>query len=223
MSSLNYNKMINSGATLGGAWAGLFLHGAEQTNTENIPLAAKIFGGIGMVISIVFIGLFISVLIKLIEGKKMMKNGDIDKNKLSKLVKEYWEWMYGICITAMVMGTITLLITGLINEGFVQGGGGLLWSILFFGLLGTGVTLWLVSGFLIDLWPKTKKIKKTKEQEEEDDKLYKLFPADQVLGGVLTGLFTIPILTILFTELGNINEIIGEVVTNISEKRNQTY
>lgn len=205
-------------STLTAAWGGLSLHGAEQDNNRDLATWIKVLGSIGIIISLCFVGVFISTLLKLIEGQHLLNKNKIDKNKLSKNVKKYWDHMFGISITVMICGTIIILTTALLNEGFISGNTIAVGIIFFFGLGGTAVTLGLTGGLLIDKWPKTKKEEKTKEQEEEDNKLYKLIPGNQLLGGVLTGLFAVPILTILGTELPTATERMGRIQERLSDK-----
>jgi len=202
---------VSSLGALSGAWA-YPLHGAEFDGVVSGMI--KTMGSIGTISAFIFIILFASIFIKVLETNRRLKTGaDVDlakghinKDKLSKGVKKKWLGIYWTTIFAAIFGFTTVMITSLVNEGFVTGTGSsgskLMLATMIFGLGGCAITLGLVIGYLIVQWPKTAKPKggKSGEERAEDNKLYLVIKPNKVYGIVMSIFFLIPIITIMGTE-----------------------
>lgn len=210
--------MVNAAAAgsigaLAGAW-GYPLHGAEQDSEKLVGAGVlKTLGIAGTISSFIFIMMFLTYFIKITGVTSDIKKGgdaksptDINKDKLSKGVRDTWYKMYYLIICTMIFGFITIVITSLLNEGFVNpvgtAGSRLLLSMFFFGLGSTAFTLALVIGMFIVEWPKTKKQKGGKNSSEvkEDAKLYKIIRPDFALGIAMSIFFLVPVITIMGSE-----------------------
>lgn len=195
---------------LSGAWA-YPLHGAEQ-DAEKLTGSGmiKTLGLGGIIFSFLFIIIFASMFIKIIDaplksGKEEVKSDeDINEEELSLEVKKAWNVMHYLCIFSMIFGFITMIITTIINEGFVlpgsKAGGYLLKMIFFFGLGGTALTLAFVIGMLIVKWPKSKDVDKSTAEKKEDAKLYSIIQPNIAYGVLLSIFFLVPVVTIMATE-----------------------
>jgi hypothetical protein len=195
---------------LSGAWA-YPLHGAEIDSIKIKSNIIKAMGVTGMMSSFIFIILFAAMFIKITEAPvkntaDVKTDNDIDESKLSPDVKTVWRHMKYLVIFGMLFGFLTMLITSLINEGFVDSsksaGALLLKSTFVFGLGGTAITLAFVIGMLIVQWPNTVNPETGKSKEEliEDNKLYRIVKANKVYGVAMSIMFLLPVITIMGTE-----------------------
>jgi len=201
-------------SAFGGAWA-FALHGAEQDAEKLKSQFIKSAGVIGIVCAFIFIGLFLGMFFKIIETNKKVKRkesdlleGDINYNLLSPDVQDHWDAMYILIIVSAICGFITLIITTLLNEGFLSPAPGttnfITWLVVIFGLGGTAVTLGFIIGMLLVKWPYTNTPDEVHKKKPiwvtEDEKLYKIIPTDKIYGITMSIFFLLPIFTILGTE-----------------------
>tara|TARA_B100001121_G_scaffold310515_1_gene342040 strand:- start:9707 stop:10372 length:666 start_codon:yes stop_codon:yes gene_type:complete len=194
---------------LSGAWA-YPLHGAEQ-DAEKLTGSGmiKTLGLGGIIFSFLFIIIFAAMFIKIIDAplkpeSEVKTEEDINEDKLSREVKRAWLVMHWLSIFSMIFGFITMIITTIINEGFVlpgsKAGGYLLRMIFFFGLGGTALTLAFVIGMLCVKWPKSKDVAKSTSEKKEDNKLYSIIRPNIGYGVILSIFFLVPVVTIMATE-----------------------
>ena len=194
---------------LSGAWA-YPLHGAEQ-GAEKLTGSGmiKTLGLGGIIFSFLFIIIFAAMFIKIIDAplkpeSEVKTEEDINEDKLSREVKRAWLVMHWLSIFSMIFGFITMIITTIINEGFVlpgsKAGGYLLRMIFFFGLGGTALTLAFVIGMLCVKWPKSKDVAKSTSEKKEDNKLYSIIRPNIGYGVILSIFFLVPVVTIMATE-----------------------
>lgn len=205
-------QAISALGAFGGPWNFAF-HGAEQ-DAYGIGGFIRGAGFFGVFSSFVYLILFFSIFVKVMETNGKMKNtGDIEdeelqinKDKLSKGVRQKWTGIFWLTLFAGIFGFIAMFSSTVVNEGFIGSKGTLtniiMWLTIICGLGGTAISLALVIGYLIVMWPKTKNPKEGKSDSEikEDQRLYNVIAPNQVMGIIMSIFYLSPVITILATE-----------------------
>lgn len=194
----------------GGPW-NVAYHGAELEG-HGIGGFIRGAGFFGVLSSYIFLILFFSIFVKVMETADKVKDKgnitdesiQINRDKLSKDVKREWTGIYWLTLFAGIFGFIAMFTSTVVNEGFVGTGGTLTtvlkWLTIICGLGGTGISLALIIGYLIVMWPKTKDAVKSDTEIKEDQKLYNVIPPNNIMGIIMSIFYLFPVITILVTE-----------------------
>lgn len=203
-------KSVTQFGILGLAWNYAY-HGGEFSAYEMTAFKRTI-GLFGIISSFIFIVMFAAHLVKLIETSKKLKDegetlrhGDIAIYKLSKAVKDKFTLMKWLTIFAAISGFISMILSTLVNEGFLPDTSETVAAIMtfIFALGGTAITLAITIGIMIVQWPTTKNPKGGKSNSEviEDQKIYNIFAPEPIYGIIMTIFYLIPLLSIPLTEV----------------------
>jgi hypothetical protein len=206
------------------------MHGAEIDGYVN-PFQ-RFLGVTGIVVSKIYLALKIYFFIRIIKASDKIKSTKEDvksscdhiyDQNLSPKVKKRWTQMKWIMYFSVAFTFISMIITSLLNEGFVGKSTGsettMLIMVIIFTLGGAALALAFIIGYLIVMWPATNKPEdKTDQERKEDDKLYKhISPTNSYYWGIVMSiLFLIPVLTIPATE---IDECAGVRETGVAATR----
>jgi hypothetical protein len=198
---------------LGGPW-NVAYHGAEQ-DAFGIGGFIRGAGFFGILSSFIYLIFFFSIFVKVMETNGKLKDEaniknsefEINKDKLSKDVRNGWVGIFWLTLFAGIFGFVALISSTIINEGFIGTGNSsvssiMMWMTIIGGLGGTAISLALIIGYLIVMWPKTKNPKggKSSSEVKEDQRLYNVIAPNNVMGIIMSIFYLFPVITILATE-----------------------
>ena len=209
-----------------GPWA-LHLHGAEQDAVKIVSTMIRVGGMVGVTIGYIFLFIFFYKVVTIYYAdKKIIRNKTREQHnededcddesliyyaELSEGVQKTWKIMKWLTFIAAIFGSITFILTTVLNEGFYNYRTGstsvLIYSMLFFGLGGGCITLAVIIGYYIIKWPKTNPINNLDDlgnpkvnEFPEDEKLFNIIKPTATSGITLAVLYCINIITIFITE-----------------------